>query len=164
MKTPKKTIPWEFVEKHLPADMGPAELARRLGIAKSVVGNWGGNSRRGVPLSYARDLGRILGVGVDEILDSAGSDELSNSGQNTRLSDEARALIMCVARLDKGGNLARKTFAATQGLLLLSEVAAKMQDSSEESEPNIQDVVRLLQSSLGQQEGNPDESTTHKAA
>lgn len=156
MKPPKKTIPWEFVADRLPEGMGPAALARELQTEKSVVGNW---RSRGVPLSYARDIGRILGIGVDEILDSTGSDKLSNIGQNTRLSEEARSLIMCVARLDKGGNLARKTFEATKGLLLLSEVAAKMQDSSEETEPSIQDVVQLLQSSLGQHEGNADDQT-----
>lgn len=157
MKPSKNTIPWTFVLEHMPEGMGPAALARALQTDKSVVGNW---KTRGVPLSYARDLARILvGVTTDDLLSEAGENDSGNSGQKPCLSDEARSLILCVARLDGGGNLARKTFAATQGLLLLSEVATRMQDSLQEPKPNIQDVVRLLQSSLGQQENTADEHT-----
>lgn len=160
MKTKQKKIPWEFVETRLPSGMGPLSLGRELGVEKNVVGNW---KSRGVPLGYARDLSRILGVYVDEMLAAAGADNSTNSDLNAALSPEAVQLILCVARLDRAGKLARQTFAHHQGLLLLSEAASKMQDSPGEPEPSIEEVVRLLQSNLAHHEGTGDESPQRTA-
>ena len=49
-------------------------------------------------------------------------------GQKTSLSDEARELIGCVARLDGSSPSIRKTFTLTTGLLLLSAKANETQD------------------------------------
>lgn len=49
--------------------------------------------------------------------------------QLTPLSDEAEELIECVRRLDKAGDLARKTFALHTGLLLLQLNEERREDA-----------------------------------
>lgn len=152
----KKTIPWEFIEPKLPEDLrGPAPLARELGIqSRSVVGNW---RTRGVPLDYVAKLARVMRVSTDELLAEAGN-ESPIRGQNPSLSTEARDLIFLIAELDGLGRNTCELFKLHTGLLRLSEAAAHIDDSSEESPQHEKAVIGLLQRSFDQFEGVPDET------
>jgi hypothetical protein len=76
----------------------------------------------------ARRLEKDYGMGVG-FLDTGTPADSSNRGQNPPLSAEAERLIQCVARLDKAGKEARKTFAYTLGILEIVERLGLVHDA-----------------------------------
>ncbi len=123
------------------ATEGPAEFAKRVSDASGVhMAPQQANQLIG-PSADDPEKGRGIG---DEIarrieraydkeegwLDHEQSSKTSNSEANRLLSDEAKNLILWIERLDALGDLARKTFAYHQGLLLLSSAATELQTGS----------------------------------
>lgn len=132
------------------AKEGPAEFARRVGMtgqqANQIIGP---NPTRGIGDNKAREIEEAYGLETGW-LDNVHSDDSSNiaiSDQNTSLSDEARALILCVTRLDCLGEVAQKTFQLHTGLLQLSAAFTEFQTASARSQM-LAEADRLLSSRL----------------
>jgi hypothetical protein len=133
------------------AEDGPSVAAEKIAatsnepMTSQQVNAWGGpNPRRGIGDDMARRI--EIAYGKEEgWLDHEWSDEsnLSNTGRKTRLSDEAKNLILCVERLDGAGDLARKTFTYHTGLLLLSSAATELQTGVVRSQM-MDEVLRIL--------------------
>lgn len=128
---------------------GPADFARRLSEVseKPMSGQQvnqiiGPNANRGIGDDIARRIEKAYGK-EEGWLDHEWVANPSIIGQICPLSDEAKSLILCVERLDAIGDLARKTFALHQGLLLLSSVATELQTGSAQSQM-LAEVDRLL--------------------
>lgn len=127
METDENKIPWGPIEARLREMKRKAPwLADELGVDKNAVYNW--PKRGGVPMTHLSKLIKTLGIPADELLGSTTSNSPITE-QKTPLSDEAELLIQCVQRLDRLGELARKTFAGHLALLTLAEKMLGMQDA-----------------------------------
>jgi hypothetical protein len=132
------------------AKEGPAEFARRVGMtgqqANQIIGP---NPTRGIGDNMARKIEEAYGrdVGWLDNLHSSDSPNVAISGQNAPLSDEARALILCVTCLDGLGEVAHKTFEFHTGLLQLSAAFTEFQTASARSQM-LAEADRLLSSRL----------------
>jgi hypothetical protein len=128
----------------------PAEFARLLEMtsqqANALIGP---NPVRGIGHDKAREIEAAYGKpsGWLDHDHSTDSSEISNTGHNNALSDEARELILCVTRLDALGDLARKTFIWHTGLLQLSSAYAELQTLSARAQM-LEETDRLMSARL----------------
>lgn len=125
------------------ATEGPAAFAHRVAEssgsnmtgqqANQIIGpnptrEIGNNKAREIELAYGKEIGWLDNDHTRNDVDAA------ISGDNNALSDEAKALIRCVTELDKVGDLARKTFIYSRGLLQLSASYTELQTGSARSQ------------------------------
>lgn len=125
------------------ASEGPAEFARKLSDVsdKPMSGQQanqiiGPSASRGIGDDMARRIETAYGKETGWLdTDHAKNDvHLLINVDNNVLSDEAKELIACVVRLDSVGDLARKTFLYTRGLLQLSSAYEELQTGSARSQ------------------------------
>lgn len=118
---------------------GPADFARKLSDIsdKSMSGQQanqiiGPNASRGIGDDIARRVEKAYGKEEGWLDNDHNQNNLEAliSGANNVLSDEAKALIRCVVQLDTVGDLARKTFVYSRGLLQLSASYTELQTGS----------------------------------
>lgn len=154
MENDEKKIPWDPIEARLKELKRKAPwLADELGVDKNAVYNW--PKRGGVPMAHLPKLVQSLGVSADKLLESANV-KSGNRDQKRALSDEARALIQCVIRLDMGNDHIKKIFRLHAGLLLLSQNASPPQDLS--AEQNLLDLAELEAQSFRDQLSGGDDA------
>lgn len=125
------------------AAAGPADFARRVSdvsekpmsgqqanqiIGPSATRGIGDDIARRIEAAYGKENGWLDNDHNKNDLDAA------ISGDNNALSDEAKALIRCVVQLDRVGDLARKTFVYSRGLLQLSASYTELQTGSARSQ------------------------------
>jgi hypothetical protein len=131
---------------------GPADFARKLSDVseKQVTGQQanqiaGPNPTRGIGSDVARRIEQAYGKeeGWLDTDHTKNELDLSISGQSNGLSDEAAQLILCVRQLDSVGDLARKTFVFTRGLLQLSAAYEELQTGSARSQM-LAETVQLM--------------------
>lgn len=128
---------------------GPADFARKVSDvsdkpmsgqqANQIIGpnanrNIGDDIARRIELAYEKEEGW---------LDHDWGAKTTINEAITPLSDEAKSLILCVARLDGIGEIARKAFGYHTGLLLLSSAAAELQTGSVRSQM-LAEIERLF--------------------
>ncbi|BEH18887.1 hypothetical protein [Burkholderia pseudomallei] len=143
---------------------GPAEFARVLGMTSQQANQLiGPNPKRGIGHEKAREIEAAFGKEsgwLDHDHSSVDLD-LSISGQNSALSDEAKRLISCVVRLDSVGELARKTFLIHAGLLQLSAAFIEFQTGSAQSQM-LAEIDELLGPRVDSQTGPSNERNSTK--
>lgn len=125
------------------ATAGPADFARKVSdvsekpmsgqqanqiIGPSATRGIGDDIARRIEAAYGKEEGWLDNDHNKNALDAL------ISGSNNALSNEANALIACVVELDTVGDLARKTFAYTRGLLYLSAAYEESQTLSARSQ------------------------------
>lgn len=134
-----QTIPWMRIA-HL---VGRRQkwLADELGVSKQAVTNW--RTRGSIPLDYATRISALLNLPVEDLLGISDGANSQKRDQNRPLSDAAKRLIFCAAKLDRSGADAHKIL--EHHAALIEFAAGKIPLEYGVYELNTDEIGRLLQ-------------------
>lgn len=105
-----------------------AEFARKCGVSAPTVNDWENGDIKELSAPKLLRICEALDVDPWQLLDGKMRFKPPIREVNTPLSDEAESLIQCVLRLERHGEMARKTFAGHLTLLQLAEQNFGMHD------------------------------------
>jgi transcriptional regulator with XRE-family HTH domain len=109
--------------------MSKAELARACNVSAPTVTDWESGKIKNLDAANMLTICEVLGVEPRWLVWGFESGKSPNRGDFVPITGEAKKLIQCVMRLDKGGPKVRQTFAYTLGILEIVERLGLVHDA-----------------------------------
>lgn len=124
--------------------MSKAELARACNVSAPTVTDWESGKIKNLDAANMLTICEVLAVEPRWLVWGFESAKSPNRGDLVPLTGEAKKLIQCVVRLDKGSANVRQTFAYTLGILEIVERMGLVHDSDMGPKPPEERIFEVL--------------------